>query len=177
MTTQPLSISLLSAPLAAIDRRALSQAWYSALHLAHDAKPQTALAGKRADAMPSRRTAAPSAEALRHERASTTILPARIARDDNRLAGVRVAGERRAAKSPLARRMERALVARRDGVERVTVAIGRRRGRVHVVVQTTHAGVRLIALCPPRVRDVVERALAQVRFALAARGIEVEACS
>src|SRR6202034_3463065 len=34
MMTQQLEVSILAAPLAAIDRRALSQAWYSALHLA-----------------------------------------------------------------------------------------------------------------------------------------------
>jgi hypothetical protein len=39
MITQQLGYSILTAPLAAIDRRALSQAWYSALHLARSGFP------------------------------------------------------------------------------------------------------------------------------------------
>ena len=49
MMTQQLEVSILAAPLAAIDRRVLSQAWYSALRLARD------------DAEAARRTRAPAA--------------------------------------------------------------------------------------------------------------------
>jgi len=41
MMTDRLRVSVVAAPLAAIDPRALSQAWYSALHLARERPTQT----------------------------------------------------------------------------------------------------------------------------------------
>ncbi len=58
MMTQQLHVSILAAPLAAIDPRALSQAWYSALRLAHGAP------GDLANRRPLRDRCAPASEHL-----------------------------------------------------------------------------------------------------------------
>lgn len=175
MTTQQLSADVISAPLAAIDRRALSQAWYSALHVAQRQAPATRPPRRIAE-----RTTAPSPAFRTRPNAPTVaneglIRSRRHPADERRpLAG---AVDRRSPKSKLAANIERMLLRSRTTVKRATLAVEARGARVHVVVQTTRSGARLIAMCPPRVRDAVERALAQARFALAARGIEVETCS
>ena len=48
-------------------------------------------------------------------------------------------------------------------------------GRVHVVVRSAAGGTRVVAVCEPALRERVERALAQARFALAGRAVRVEA--
>jgi hypothetical protein len=171
MMTQQLDVCVLAAPLAAIDRRALSQAWYSALHCA-SVKPNSASPPKRngsvqtetgraADASPSRTTG-------RARRAAATLVHNGKTNDR----GLGVAGERRALRSPLARRMERAFFNPRSPAQRATFVTGGK--RVHVMVQASEGRVRFVAVCPPSIKATVAGALAQARFALASRGI---ACS
>jgi hypothetical protein len=170
-TTAQIGISVLSAPLAAIDRRSLSQAWYSALHLARDpAPPKTAATGRTAarpipasvrspgDAPSVRASAAP---------ASSKALHSASAR-----AGAAL--ERRVARLPLTRRIERALFERTCSAARTTFAVGAGTGRVVVALHASGGTVRIVALCSPALRHTVARALDQARFALAARDIELE---
>jgi hypothetical protein len=42
-------------------------------------------------------------------------------------------------------------------------------------VRTGEGGTRVVAVCSPPLRERVERALAQARFALAGRGLRTEA--
>ncbi len=45
---------------------------------------------------------------------------------------------------------------------------------MRILVRSDGVRTRLVALCAPPLRERVERALAQARFALAARGVRAE---
>ncbi|HVA34210.1 MAG TPA: hypothetical protein VNG31_08690 [Candidatus Baltobacteraceae bacterium] len=173
MMTRQLDVSILSAPLAAIDRRVLSQAWYSALALARDtraaaraqkpavcADPAEAAAKTVASEFPRARRAPGAARVALRPAAE----PERRAED-----GV----ERRAARSSLARDIERIFCRARTQPKRATFTIGGG-ARVHVVLQTVGRRVRLVAICAPRLKGAVSAALSQARFLLARRGIGVD---
>lgn len=185
MMTQQLGVSILSAPLAALDRRALSQAWFSALHLAresvHPAASEPSVPPRSAPAIKST-----DSETERPHARSTSDGPPSTAResDSKRPAHMSAAADRRASRSPLARRIERTFLDPRANVKRATFSVGEEGVRVHVVLQSRGERVHLVALCAPRVRDTVVQALAQARYALASRGIVIdveakgeEACS
>jgi hypothetical protein len=166
MMTGTLEVSILSAPLAAIDRRVLSQAWYSALHVARASSQKPARQPK-----PSRAVLPAAKFPVRDGRQQTQRrglgeVRGSLAPSKARCSGAVVA-DRRAAGSPLARKIERAFFTPKAQHKRATLTVEGR--RVHVTVSTGHSGVRFIAVCSPSVRDVVARALAQARFALAAR--------
>ncbi len=170
-TTAQIGISILSAPLAAIDRRSLSQAWYSALHLAREGSPAKGATSRRAAArpVPASRPASGVAASVRASDATTSSkavhrAPARAG----------AALERRVPRLPLARRIERALFERTSSAARTTFAVGEGTGRVVIALHVSGGRVRLIALCLPGMRRTVARALDQARFALAARGIAMD---
>lgn len=176
MTTimQPLATSILTAPLAAIDRRALSQAWYSALHVqARASKPESAARPQSPSGSPHRtdRIAGPDFHgAARVNGASSSASPAK-----KQAVPAAGAPERRAPRSPLARRIERAFLDPHTCLHRATFSVGDSEGsRVHVTLQSAGGRVRLVALCHPSARDRVARALAQARYALGARGVVLE---
>jgi hypothetical protein len=87
----------------------------------------------------------------------------------------REAADRRAARSPLARKIERSFLDPRYRVHRATFTLEGVRTRVHIALQTSGPCVRLIAVCPPAVRATVARALDEARYALAQRGITLHA--
>jgi hypothetical protein len=174
MMTRQLQVSILAAPLAAIDRRALSQAWYSALRLARDGRPA-----------PLTRVSEPhGAQARKRGRIQATpggvrneahAPPGVVGLKSRPMAGYDAAWrivDRRAERSPLAGQIESVLFDPRSQVKRASFTIGS--GRVHVLLQSKGDRVALVALCPPALRGIVARALAQARFALAARGIQGE---
>lgn len=171
MMTEQLGFNILTAPLAAIDRRGLSQAWYSALHLARETAHGRAAHAVR-DAVPAGRRApaalpragsggSPGAGAVAPRR---TPPAARVEADER---------ERRAQRSPLARKIERRFL---DPVRRVQRASFTIDGgvRVHIALQTGPAGMRLVAVCPRSARERVRNALQEARYALAARGIALD---
>jgi hypothetical protein len=174
--TQTTGVAILATQLADTDRRALSQAWYSALHLAaHDDPAAHAAAPRRTRTRVMH--ASPAAARNDRERAvsSARAVVPRLAQDARRPpAATRATPERREQKSELARRIERALVApqRRGAGSFVVNAAG---GRVQVLVRIDGPRLRLVALCAPALRARVERALAQARYALALRGTRPEA--
>jgi len=168
MMTQQLGYSILTAPLAAIDRRALSQAWYSALHVA---RQQAAPAARALHAQPARAGAGDvrSVPERPHRRAPDTPVRANGAANASRSGAS--AGERRAPRSRLARRIEHTFLDPVRRTARATFTLDGTQARVHVALQATTAGLRLIAVCPAPARDGVVKALDQARYALAARGI------
>src|ERR1035438_8973176 len=108
MTTATRSVAVVATRLPDIDRRALSQDWFSALHLAHPSA-----AGARVPLSPT--YAPPSARTPK--RAETSVVPAltdppaRTHAGSARPAAPAFAGtERRTAGDELARRVERAIV-------------------------------------------------------------------
>ncbi|HEX3368433.1 MAG TPA: hypothetical protein VHS56_02575 [Candidatus Cybelea sp.] len=175
MTTERLEVSILAAPLAAIDRRALSQAWYSALHL--DRKPaQPAVQAahrSQTDAtivFPLRQCAEPRSLERCAELRATQSAALRPMQTQLVPHAVRSAAFR--AIFPLSRRIERTFLRPNAPVRRATFSLGRGGARVHVILQSRAGTVTLVALCRPEMRQFVARALAQARLTLAARGFQ-----
>lgn len=171
MMTQQLRAGILSAPLAAIDRRALSQAWYSALGFARE-RPSAAAARRAPSRLrpPAGETPdrAPGAAGTRVIRSVLRVCPPPVAGKRD-AAPPAAPGERRAASSALARAIERRFA--RTPLRPSRATFGLDGGRVHVILRSRGSDVRLIALCAPSARATVARALEQARYALAARGI------
>jgi len=171
---QTIGVAVVAAQLAATDRRALSQAWYSALHLA-DHAPRTT---------PARGALAASARIGGSSPLAGSAPPAGIShvppggRPAVRAAIPRTASaeahERRFARTELARSIERGLARRTPRSGAVSFAIRTRGARVHLVVRVDGGRSRVVAVCPAVLRERVERALAHARFALAARGVRTE---
>ena len=173
MMTQQLHVSILAAPLAAIDPRALSQAWYSALRLAHGVPAISPTAGRCVTA--ARPRASISTDALGEcdrQPAVVALRGARSVRGELRAAAPEHV-KRRTARTPLARRIERTFAASTPP-HRATFSIEHGAARVHVILQTSGERCALVALCRPELETVVSRALAQAGRALAARGIAIE---
>lgn len=169
---EQLQFSVLTAPVAAQDRRALSQAWYSALYGNRGAKvaaPLTHCAPQ--PGAPAIAQRAGSREGSVDSRAVT-----RVSTPHSRNANpVNAPVERRAVRSPLARKIERVFLRPRPRAQRSAVTIESAHGRVHVLLQPRGTQLKLIAICPPKARTDVAAALAQARYALALRGIGIEA--
>lgn len=166
MTTASEGVAVVATEIARTDRRALSEAWYSALHLAHDAAPGRPAAPRaaaaRAAQLPRPRAAAPAPD---HGRTIVAAPPhARRAAD----APVTAPGERRRELNAAARRIVRAAVrlsARRPVPAAHTVDVAG--GRVRLLVHGDGRTTRIVALCSRPLREQVERALASARYALA----------
>jgi hypothetical protein len=171
------AVAVVATQLAGTDRRTLSQAWYSALHLA-----ERAPAGRHAPLAPAAATTSHGPRVARPNHQ----LPLRanagaVATAAPRNAPARYAGdsapcacERRAPRTELARRIERGLTRRPPHAAAASFAVRGPGGRVHLVVRTDGARTRVVAVCAPPLRERVERALAQARFALAGRGVRAE---
>ncbi|MBV8298398.1 MAG: hypothetical protein JO083_02390 [Candidatus Eremiobacteraeota bacterium] len=160
------------------DRRALSQAWYSALHLAEPAPRARATRsrtnGERPDAPPASRSArTPSPARAGDELARRTCKPPRAAAQ--RRAPSAPASERRAPVGALGRRIAHAPPRSVPRGIPSAFAVRAANGSVHLLVREDGARTRVVAACAPRLRERVERALAHARVALAQRGIAAEA--
>jgi hypothetical protein len=178
MMTQQLEVSILAAPLAAIDRRVLPQAWYSALGFAREVPKLSTVPLRRFGVSPN--PASPP-----FEKPMAVVDSERVPVRASRVAGVtsmRVCAgadcaprlDGRVGRSPLARAIENAFSHPRANVKRATFSMGRGSARIHVVLQTRGRRAALVALCRPELTGVVARALMQARLALASRGVNVE---
>lgn len=174
MTNASQGVAVIATQVAQTDRRALSEAWYSALHLAREAapgRPAARAATLTAGAVTTAHTI-PLAAAQREP--ATTGLPVRARREASARTGEPF--DRRRLPSETARRIERAvaaLSARRPVPAAHTVDVAG--GRVRLLVHNDGCAMRIVALCSSPLREHVERALASARFALAGAGIAVAA--
>jgi|GEM_PF-506823 len=193
-------VDALATQLALTDRRALSQAWYSALHLAERDAPRAAHAAQAAarGRVPDERslTAAPRpgnerangdgnrGAAKRAARANPANARECGGADGRTGSAARrpgtLADDRRRAPAALGRALEgavlrRAACGRLGGRGRASFTVAAGAERVHVVVRAERGRMHVVALCAPAMRERVERALAHARFALAARGLRAEA--
>ncbi len=169
--SEQLHFSILSAPIAASDRRVLSQAWYSALYRANSKapaaprSPQLRVSNIRA---PQNERPKPSAAArrlsppVRMVASTATMRPA-------------MACERRSPRLQLARKMERLVRHPQTKRAAATFVLDGARARVRVLVSVEGGRMRLIAICSKRVEKIVAAALAQARYAAASRGSALEA--
>jgi hypothetical protein len=175
MMTRQLQLDVLSAPLPAIGRRVLSQAWYSALGLSAKASagaPQDCECGR---VQHEETFAAARTGARERMRASSPLGLVRPQEPKPKPAAAECATlERRGPRSPLARRIEGAFLDPRASARRTTFAVGGKAARVHVLLQGSGDRVRIVAFCPRNMRETVARALAQARFALASRGVSLD---
>jgi hypothetical protein len=179
-------VDVLTTQLAETDRRALSQAWYSALHLAERSPHgQYCSAARSAAQSPvARQPAAGSAASCHANPAEGAAAPQRRAAaertvtPDREAAHHRVAAvsnsDRRAPKTALARQLERTLIGRGPRGAATSFALRAGIGRVQLLVRSDGTRTRVVALCTASVRERVERALAQARFALAGHGVAAE---
>jgi hypothetical protein len=178
MNTATRSVAVVATQLPLIDRRALSQAWFSALHVAQSSGAVVPR-GRALSAPAPERASAPR----RSPSGQQVMAPGNPRGRGPAPAHGRSAGppnaaavERRSASGELARRIERAIVRQwpRMPARLATIAIDAGEGRVQLLIRTDGAATRIVALCAPHVRERVDRALAHARFALAASGVRVE---
>jgi hypothetical protein len=165
-------VAVVATQLADTDRRALSQAWYSALHLAE--RPPAGRSATRAPAPPAPdrpHSARGPNEALQRRSTGGTVRARDAARSR---CDASVAAERRIPKTELARRIEHRLTRRPAHGAAASFVVRGAGGRVHLVLRSDGALTRVVAVCAPPLRERVERALAQARFALAGRGVRAE---
>lgn len=171
--TQHLEFSVLTAPLACVDRRSLSQAWYSALYGTAQApvlekKPLQKNAAPRLRVRTANVNAQnPNPPAVRSQKAPSAEFTAAKRQMPP--------PERRAPRSPLARKIERAFLQPKAPVRKAAFTLESAAGRVQILLSSSGARIGLIAICPQKARKEVAAALAQARYALAARGIEMTA--
>lgn len=172
MTTAPDRIAVIALQLAQTDRRALSQAWYDALHRAQPAPPvATATRPRQAAALTAAARPAPASRerALPPARTASTAVRART--HDARPA----ATERREALDATARRIVRTVAALGPSRRASTHTVALDAARVTLLVRTDGGVTRLVAICAAADRERIARALAHARFALAAAGVTVAA--
>jgi hypothetical protein len=172
-TIQPSAFAVVATHLAQTDRRTLSQAWFDALHLARERSPRA----EHAQRTPQERsTRAEGRARCSEERMSDRMQIHRASkniRTDDRSQRP-IGRERRIERSELSRRIERAVV-RRTPASLSSMVIRTEDGRVQLLVRSDGQRTRIVALCLPAQRVAVEAALAHARFALARRGIAVDA--
>lgn len=172
--TEKLGFDVLTTPIAEMDRRTLSQAWFSALHLdvAQERVPLMRAPEKNIDAASSR-AAAGYANKERQSCIQNGTREANVHRAT--VAPIitdRVRLERREPTSVLARRIERALLDNR--VRNGTFVLDGMDGRVHLSVRSQHGRIHIVAVCSPLAKEYVAKALQHVRFALSCKGIVFE---
>jgi hypothetical protein len=165
---QTTGVAVIATQLHHTDRRALSQAWYNALHLAGRApRPQRGPCRATPSATPA------SAPRSAHEVKGTSprrddVPVVRACRSGGTASREAVVTERRAPKPELAGRIERALTRGLPGAA-ASFTVRASAGRVHLLVRSEGARTRVVAVCAATLRERVERALAHVRFACAGR--------
>jgi hypothetical protein len=175
MTTASRSVAVVATQLPSIDRRALSQAWFSALHLAQPAPCATAARARTPIAAGAGANGRAGAAVPPHIRPGPGLAANRSApakRGDLTPPAV----ERRSPAGELARRIERGVLrhAARGAQRNTSVAIDAGDGRIAILIRTEGSRTRIVALCSPPLRERVDRALAHARFALAGAGLRLE---
>jgi hypothetical protein len=185
---QTTAVAVPATHLAQTDRRALSQAWYSALHLATGVPraraPVTRTA--RCESSSARRLAGNGAASHAGTVAAKTpgggrSGPARERSAPRATASGETAAalaQRRGPKNAAAPHAERGLARRSQhdspgdlSAGTASFAVRAANGRVHLVVRTAGGTTRVVAVCVPALRERVERALAQARIALTGAGM------
>lgn len=168
-------IAVIETRLPYTDRRALSEAWFSALHLARDAQPD-------ASAPPAKtRAAAPESGAASRQRSDRPAPDAAPRRE--RSATVERAGRRAAyAGFDVSQRRAgdaRGAVAERASFERARsyppfrtslTLEGANGTRVHLIVRRVGPTLHVVALCPRTVEPLVRKALANADIHFRTRG-------
>lgn len=175
MTTAAAPIAVVATNLAQTDRRAISQAWYSALHIAEHAHSAPSPRTRTALAAPP----AGGAQSRHHRACAQRVVPAAPSatpRGSAQAAGTPAPSlDRRRPATELARRIERAVeraAQQPQSLAALTIRAGD--GRVQLLVRNDGGQTRIVAVCAEPVRERVERALAHARFTLAGAPVIME---
>lgn len=171
MTTQHAGFTVLSTPVALCDRRALSQAWYSALHL-HKCGDATSGHGRKT-AVQGRAQRGSHLQTPASGNPKAQLAVAQWGGSALALTGA-PAIERRMLRSKLAQKIERVFTAAKTPPKHASFSLEGARGRVQILLQQHGSYTQIIALCPPAARDIVAQALVQARYALSLRGIAIQ---
>lgn len=163
-----LSFSVLTAPIAQIDRRALSQAWYSALYPQHSA-PRAE--GRCAAGRAAKSASPPRTDTREAQRAPARSAQGAVAKAEQQQLRAGLQCERRAHPSALTKRITGAFYAARR-TRHATLRFGG--ARVQIVLQQRASTVSIVAICSPKHASSVAQALQQARYALAGRGIALQ---
>ena len=176
METFASCLSVLSAPVALSDRRALSQAWFSALHLNRNHPPASGTARTSASANANdTRGAQPRTVAPKNEPAASSAAPSSKMAGNSVRPQYGISSERRAKKNHLAKQIERTFCSRADARKHATFTLEGRTGRVQILLRGSGAQQALVAICPRSAQERVAAALQQARYALAVHGITLQA--
>ncbi len=166
------TLCVLSVPIQTCDRRALSEAWYGALHAAQPAAASgTTLrlkTGGVAD-VPKRRFIEFTARQNSAARGGVSRQTS-TARRFTSLEGQAAFASRR---SSLARRIERTFLKAAHPARQSTFTLEDGRTRVHVMLRRLGRSVHLVALCTAAARLPVAQALAEIQRRLRARGVDL----
>lgn len=171
--TQHLEFSVLTAPLAAVDRRGLSQAWYSALYGESRPVPQTANPKPALGAPRSPNPAPRRVQSVACTRSGPSASKPAAHPEERPLPSNGIA-DRRAPRSSLARKIERAFLDPKTRMQKASFTLDGGQGRVQVLLRACGENIKIVALCPRKATKQVTAALAQARYALARRGIALE---
>lgn len=165
-----LNFSVLSAPLESIDRRALSQAWYSALFHAHTPATISHVSVKNRSLATHLGRPAKSSGA---KQMRPSVQDRRAGKECAASQNAAPVVERRRQTTPLAVKIERMLRARRPNVGTIAFTIKDGGARVQLLLHGTGCRLTLVALCPGSAKAHVARALAHARYALSLRGVQL----
>src|SRR5579864_3594614 len=137
-------LGVLASPVACIDRRTLSQAWYSALYGRDSAIPQVSKAASKPPCHRSVKALPPQRAAESAQRASSSHAAAVRPRRDGTSAAP--CAERRMQLTPLAKRMERTL-RRAPAISKAALAIDASGARVQLLFRSSGSRLHVVAIC------------------------------
>jgi hypothetical protein len=168
MTTASGGVAVIATQLAQTDRRALSEAWYSALHLTRAVAPVPSRAARAVPSTATRSSGVHEPASPAGDRAAAALPALRAQRAAS--ARIEPVNERRRPLTETTRRIERAVAALATVPQANATAhtVDVAGGRVRLLVRSDGRTTRIVALCSRPLREQVERALAGARFALAA---------
>jgi hypothetical protein len=175
MSDDNAKISVIATRLPFIDRRALSEAWFSALHLASDGSVSPKPVDRRSATQGS--TATPLRNGRPFESGAPVSTPPRPVAGGRTgaSAGAPPAGDLlRASRGRAIRENAFARARSYDGF-RTSLTFGVEGERVALVLRREGATLHVVAVCRPAVADIVRRALANADLQLRARGESIRA--
>jgi hypothetical protein len=169
-------IAIIKTQLPYIDRRSLSEAWFSAFHLATTAAPSTPVhvaAPKASSRAPSPLAAAPRGEPSAAAGNAGARLPYTRRYTDVRAQEPSAPAARRRARLPAASAPAPESPTKSSTVH-ATFTLTVDDARVAIHVRHEDGKLRVIALCSTRHVEVVQRALAKTALAMRARGASID---
>ena len=168
-------IAVIATRLPYIDRRSLSEAWFSALHLASDGPPAHKPPERRGAAQARTKAAPPPASAAASPEERVTAGRSRNGADSReaRLMSPSAAMQPRLARAGATR--EAFSQSRSYAPFRTSLTFGVHGERVALSLRREGATLHVIAVCRPDVEGIVRRALACVDLYLRVRGESVRA--